>query len=229
MANSYGPKGIVTDGLVFSADAGNAQCYTSGSATATDIVGGKTLTLENGSGAVIQPYNNSWGFDGSDDYINCGSHSSYDLSSITINAWAYSDSLAQYKRILQLGRNSGGIGYGIAITDSGNQLIGFWNNGSETTKKTTSTISATTWYHVVITFTGSTLKIYINGIDDTGDAGAGDDTGWASTNDNLEIARKSGGGQLWDGKIGDILIYNKVLTASEVLQNYNSQKARFGL
>ena len=38
MANSYGPKGIVTDGLIFSADAGNAQCYTSGSSTATNLI-----------------------------------------------------------------------------------------------------------------------------------------------------------------------------------------------
>ena len=38
MANSYGPKGIVTDGLIFAVDAGNAQCYTSGSATGVDTI-----------------------------------------------------------------------------------------------------------------------------------------------------------------------------------------------
>ena len=33
----------------------------------------------------------------------------------------------------------------------------------------------------------------------------------------------------WNGKIANMSYYNKALTASEVLQNYNSQKARFGL
>ena len=69
MANSYGPQSIVQDGLVFVADAGNPLCYTSGSATAYDIAESKTITLVNGAAPAIQPFSNSWEFDGTDDYM----------------------------------------------------------------------------------------------------------------------------------------------------------------
>ena len=66
MANSYGPQSIVQDGLVFAADAGNTLCFTAGSATATDIIGDTTLTLNN---QTTISGTNSWLFDGTDDSI----------------------------------------------------------------------------------------------------------------------------------------------------------------
>jgi hypothetical protein len=39
----------------------------------------------------------------------------------------------------------------------------------------------------------------------------------------------SGTGQIWNGKFGLARIYNRSLTSSEILQNYNAQKSRFGL
>jgi hypothetical protein len=46
------------------------------------------------------------------------------------------------------------------------------------------------------------------------------------------IGRISGydnGGEIWNGNISSVMIYNRALTATEVLQNYNATKSRFGL
>ena len=59
MGFGYGPPTLATDEIVFCIDAGNTRCYTSGSTTATDIVGGNVLTIDNGVGAT----SNSWRFD----------------------------------------------------------------------------------------------------------------------------------------------------------------------
>jgi hypothetical protein len=42
-------------------------------------------------------------------------------------------------------------------------------------------------------------------------------------------AGSSGGGQPWNGPVYIVRIYNRALTSTEILQNYNAQKSRFGL
>ena len=165
----------------------------------------------------------SFVFDGVDQYVDCGSGFQY--SAVSVSVWINFSSVSAWKRIFQLGRNSGNIGYGIAVP-AANSLIGFWSDGSETTMKTLSTFSTDTWYHIVMTYDSGTLKMYVDGADDSGSAGTGGDTGWTSTNDNLEIGRKAGGGQLFTGNIDDISIWNKELSAVEVSAIYNSGKPK---
>ena len=48
-------------------------------------------------------------------------------------------------------------------------------------------------------------------------------------NDNLYLSYRSGTNYYFNGKISNIQIYNRALSASEVLQNYNALKGRFNL
>ena len=49
------------------------------------------------------------------------------------------------------------------------------------------------------------------------------------SNQNLSIARWSAGGRHWNGRISNFSVYNRVLTASEISQNFNALRSRFGL
>jgi len=90
--------------------------------------------------------------------------------------------------------------------------------------------TANTWYHVVYTWNGATSTFYING------SSAGTKT---STNPSINQNRSNNvmlGGHtyvwsdsFWNGKLGSVRFYNKALSASEVLQNYNATRTRFGL
>ena len=46
---------------------------------------------------------------------------------------------------------------------------------------------------------------------------------------NAALARADGANKFLNGQLNDVLIYNRVLTESEVLQNYNVTRKRFGL
>jgi hypothetical protein len=87
----------------------------------------------------------------------------------------------------------------------------------------TGTLNA--WNNICYTYTQSsgTASIYKNGILQ----GSGNIASFIGTT-NILIGRSLGGGYfVGNGSI--YKIYNRVLSASEVAQNYNAQKSRFGL
>jgi hypothetical protein len=96
------------------------------------------------------------------------------------------------------------------------------------------TIQNNTWYHLVGTTeyngTTTTMKLYINGALNPITATAN------GKQFNYGYKFNIGDGRPFDypwypfnGKIGSVKIYNKTLSASEVLQNYNALKSRYGL
>lgn len=102
------------------------------------------------------------------------------------------------------------------------------NNSSKTTLNGSTTFSRNQWVHIVGTrasYNGE-MKLYLNAsLDGTGSS----TTGAISGVEPLAIGSSNVGGGRWDGDIAIVQTYSDVLTASEVLQNYNAQKWRFGL
>ena len=99
------------------------------------------------------------------------------------------------------------------------------NGGINTGAKTTSTLSANTWYHITYSWNGS-VKIYLNGnLESTTSTGAVTILGAGTT--PRSIGSRSG--SYFNGKISMFRNYNASLSAAEVLQNYNATKFRFGL
>ena len=89
----------------------------------------------------------------------------------------------------------------------------------------TVTFSAGTWYCVAVTYSiANGISLYINGILNNNTAMA-QHAGNGSTN----IACYGAGGNLLNGKIGRVLCYTQELTASEVLQNFNATRNRYGI
>ena len=86
--------------------------------------------------------------------------------------------------------------------------------------------TASTWYHLVVCVDGvaNTTKCYVNTSEEHSDIAA----------DTLDGHRLllgqwyNGSHRLTNGNIGPVQIYNRALSAKEVLQNYNAQKERFG-
>lgn len=90
----------------------------------------------------------------------------------------------------------------------------------------TATISNSTWYNFTLTFnTTDGMALYINGsLDSTYTAQK-----TAPTGGGVNLGSFSAGGNLLDGRIAQVLIYNRALGAGEVLQNYNAARATYGL
>jgi hypothetical protein len=93
---------------------------------------------------------------------------------------------------------------------------------------------ANSWYCVGITYnsTGNTSTTYLNGYDTTnGRISVGTPTGFVGTMSNVILGKGFflDASRLYAGRISNTFIYNRALTATEVLQNYNATKTRFGL
>jgi hypothetical protein len=118
--------------------------------------------------------------------------------------------------------------------EAGNKLY-FSNSigGAQQTIQTSATLAANNWYHAAFTTsyngTNTTMKIYTNGVETASSSFAG-----AQTNENAGYTFSVGDGYAanwyrFDGKVPMVRIYNRTLTATEILRNFNAHKGRFGL
>jgi len=218
MSFSNGPKGIVTDGIVFFADAGNSQCWTAGSDKAYNLVSPSTGSVVNDISGSLGS-NGSWIFDGSD-YITTPFDP--DIVPNTLSAWVYPTAIDSYRCIIN--NDNGGYDMGMGIWPGEYWEVRFGNNGSKTAI-TSYRPSVDTWYHTCVVYSASDIEFYLNGerIYNRGSGPSG------QSGPNATIGSKLGTSQFWEGNITGVITYDRALTTAEVLQNYNSQKARFGL
>jgi hypothetical protein len=120
------------------------------------------------------------------------------------------------------------------VESAGNPVpnFGLWN-GAGITKDTGAALTYNAWYHMVITYNGTTLKGYINGAE----VASASVTYDSPHDDGLTVqhllwgagnATNMGDGTYYNGNMAEIRTYSDALTAPEVLANYNATKSRYG-
>jgi antitoxin component YwqK of YwqJK toxin-antitoxin module len=101
------------------------------------------------------------------------------------------------------------------------------NLGTTNTIFSTTTLLNQQYYHVVGTYDGASKKLYING---NLEASASISNGINNTSTLGSIGYVQYlNAQYFNGRIASTRVYSRALTSQEILQNYNSQKSRFGL
>jgi len=168
-------------------------------------------------------------FDGTNDNIQLGTSSAFlPTSGITINCWAKTNVTGVYKKLfvtVTSGTQSvTGIYFSLGPSPSNIYLGIITNNGDQSATSTTNP-STSLFSNFCGTYDGSNIKLYLNGVLLATKAQTGAIV-------NTEIGRISGydnGSEIWDGNISTFSIYNRALTATEVVQNYEATKTRFGL
>ena len=231
MGTSYAPN-IVKDGLVFYVDAANQRSYPGTGTTLYDLKGSSNGTMSGPSGTNNSPqFDSSNGgcidFDDNDDRVSFGNDSSIQI---------FTDSHSQSYWINASSVSEGYIGgYGITsvVIFYGDGRIRFYTSGlsSGTDFFSTTSLSANIWYNICCTYESSgDKKIYINGISDNSTSTSGNITNTGGV-DFIIGARNNSGtvSHFYGGKIAPAQLYNRALSASEVKQNYNALKGRFGL
>ena len=221
MATGYGAKSIVTNGLILCTDAKNTKSYPGSGTAWTNLAGSTDLTL---NGATFDNTYPAINFDGSNDDITC--------SSITCG-----DTWSQQCFFRPSNQSSAGYGYfnigWCAISEGGGigsdtKKLYIFNGSAQTVS--TSQFETNTWYHITWVFntTNSVVKVYVNGtLDKTTTI-----TGTFNTNTYKTfsgLGYYTGNQHRLNGKLGNFMIYNRELTASEVSQNFNAQRGRFGV
>ena len=181
---------------------------------------GTSAAWTNGSTGKI---NSSLNFDGTDDYIgNLKNVLATNTNSETISAWVRPNNLSGDKYIfIQNGPTLFHI--------SNDKLAGGIYTGSWTTITSVSSLVANVWSHVVMTYDGSNIKLYINGKFDSSVAKTGNLVSLSC----VEIGRFNGGdcstgiSSYFNGQLDDIRLYNYALTTEQVKQIYNGGAVNF--
>ena len=231
---------IVKDGLVLDLDAAKRDSYPTTGTVWRDISGNNyTGSLTNGPTFSSTNYG-SIGFDGVDDYVDCGNILNPNLSSQTISVWCKNNTLGVVEAIISKGnRTSATIGCSIFI-DSTNSLIIRVNADGTTTQRASQSIpftNTTTYFNVtmVIDRTANTVLGYYNGSNSSWSSGGGGPSsnsisGFSTINTatSLTIGQVESLNYL-NGSISQVQIYNRALSTTEILQNYNATKGRYGL
>jgi hypothetical protein len=172
-------------------------------------------------------------FDGINDGVNCGNDSSITkLQQITINCWVKPISFPS-------GFNTGRVilrsesGYRIYWYESSgfsdpNRLY-FYINATDNSLETsasylTSNFSTNTWYNISATYDGSSTKLYVNSVLVDSKTGK---SGFINSDDIIYLGRTGSNLYRYDGNISQVSIYNRALSESEVLQNYNALVGRY--
>ena len=243
----FGP-GIITDNLIFAVDAANPNSYPGSGTTWNDqtvnqndgtLTNGPTFDSGNG-GSIV--------FDGSNDLVSFIDSNLYSFgngstdSAFTAEAWVNFNSIPGSGFTGLVSKDSGGSSreWALLVNNTNNYFRVFiknvGGNNQQSIDATNITIATDTWYYVVSTYDGrggssayQGLKLYINGNEGTvGNVFNQSYTAMSNTNAPLRLASYAGS-NFFNGKISNSKIYNRVLSDSEILHNYNALKSRFGL
>ena len=224
---AFGGPDIITDGLALAVDAGSTRSYPGSGTTTTSLVSSNTGNLTNGV-SFSSDNGGAFVFDGVNDYIAFDTTLTFSSANLTSVAWVKLDSYpSPQNSSIGFSPDSGTTGfriYSISATS-----LGVWTRhgtgGGVTAIATTNGIPLNEWVQVTFVLNGTNGKLYKNGIQIL--TGTFTQTPNALSSAPVWLSRYSGGGYIIDGKTASALLYNRALTAAEVLQNYNAQKNRF--
>lgn len=236
---------IVTDGLILYIDPGYKISTTPSTSTTKtfNIVdlsqSGSIVTDATWTNSTITP---SFNFDGSDGYINFGDNDLYSFgngssdSPFSTNSWVNMTDAADF--LVFVKDASGNREYAqrfylnkfraYLMDKSTGGYIGRFANALNAASYQNQWVNFSMTYNGNGTSAG--MKLYLNGtrIDDS-DYEGGSYTAMENTGTSLRLGSQENGSYESYGYIAACQIYNRALSAGEVLQNYQAQKERFGL
>jgi hypothetical protein len=230
MKGRYGIPDIVTGGLVLNLDAGNPYSYNpdnTGSTVWTDVSytssGGTLINGASYTGGTIQ-------FDGTNDYVICNTPDVFNLvNDLTLSCWAKPmGNSGVYRVIVGKYYTNNNPTYEMGISN-GNKFY-WYGNGVD--KYGTTNIQLNTFYNFVITINSSakTGVLYINGSVEASISGLATQV---ANNGPLYVGVDAptgvSEGAFFNGNVGNVQIYNRALSATEVQQNFNALRGRYGI
>lgn len=224
---------VYPSSLLIYLDTGNSNSYPSTGTTWFD------LTQDNNNATLINTPTYSATFDGilqfddaSSEYAtvpNIGS-----LSAWTVEAW-FRLTTSLNSKITSIVCNEfdliNKLNFSIGTNNqpsNANLAVGFFDGAW---RNTTGFVPATNvWYQVVGTYDGSVIRQYVNG---SASGGTLNYVGNSQSGGEIRLMRRWDSplvaGNLVDGDLAIIKVYNTALSSNDILNNFNSEKSRFGL
>jgi len=190
----------------------------SASQAIVDLTGNNLVTAT----SLTYAADNTFRFNGSSDYIFMNNNTALDTQTPTVDVWIKTNATTQNGFWFE----KGSVNTQYALFQEGTQIQ--WRMGplgDAISYATASSINTLGYFNVVATRESGNQRLYINGVN----VATGTQTGTLSTNSyGMNIGRHSSG-YYYNGILPLVKVYNRALTASEVQQNFNAHRGRYGI
>jgi hypothetical protein len=238
MATQFANGKIVTNGLVLCLDAADLNSYPTTGTTWFDLAGSNNGTLTNGPTFSGTGASSSIVFDGTNDYVLSNLNTNLNEQSMTVSFFFKNLTTPDWTDF-------------VSLIDTSNQSLVFEKGGNNgfpltngyikvypTNTYVTSLVDILTTgffvqnsniHYITLTTSPTQWNLY----SETGLYASGSVSGTTNYFNKISVgtdySRTSGSPRYSKCNFYVVQIYNRALSAQEVLQNYNAQKARFGI
>lgn len=159
-----------------------------------------------------------WKFDGTNDTIDCGTSTTMNPANMTILLWMWLAGLG----------DDGGTGEIITRSNSYRLLVDIvpyvYLYIYPSTNFSYVAIDQERWCHIAATFDGTNINTYYNATKGT----SGISTAIGSTANKTYVGSFTGATRCFQGNIGDILMFNRVLSLEEIKSHYQITRFHYG-
>jgi hypothetical protein len=230
LQNYYKGK-LVTSGLTLALDAGNLVSYSGASTTVYDMTSNANNgTLTNGPIFSLNR-GGTFTFDGADDRISLPNVAALRPSAFTATAWvncvaADGNQKTIFSSYYQV--PVAGFAFQLWNGSNGNNKVRFFVGNNNTYQDYTGSLNVpvNTWNHITVSYDGtSTMRIYVNGVADSTASWSGGCV-YNASNNLVQVGSVINSGY-FPGSISNLQFYNRTLSATEVVQNYNVYRNKF--
>jgi hypothetical protein len=206
-SNGTAPTGLVA-----------AYNFNQNSTTVVDVSGtGNTGMVSGATWTTLGRNAGAFSFDGVNDLITVPDAGSLDLTSaFTLEAWVYPTATGGWRTVI-LKEQTNGLTYALYAREDVARPSGWVSIGNNDRSVVgPSALALNAWSHLVTTFDGSTLHLYVNGVlvQSTAANGAAPISSGA-----LRIGGNAIWGEYFKGRIDDVRIYNRALSPAEIQVN----------
>jgi hypothetical protein len=226
--------GPVTSGLVLYHDPNTPASYPGTGTTVNNLLP-TNLTGTMGNITYTDPYFN---YNGTSSTVSVADTAALEpgTGDFTVEAWVYYSVLAGSTRTFVSKTDNGGLAsnWSYGLRTNGTTGATYFEVGNGTTSNTSPTFTVTTgtWYQIVGVWTNvasDSIALYVNGANQGSNSHAF--TSVKNSTRPLYLGSYNGGeySQWFNGRMGIVRIYNTALSDAQVLQNYNANRATYGL
>jgi hypothetical protein len=223
----------VLSNLALYYDPSNSSSY-SGTGTTVNDLSGNGLNGSMSNISFTSPY---FTYNGTNSTVSVADNTSLEpgTGDWTIEVWVYYSVIAGSSRAIMSKTDNGGLAanwsYGMRTAANG---ITYMEVGNGTTSVTSPsyTVSTGQWYQIVGVWTNvasNSIELFVNGVSQGSNSHSF--TSVKNSSNPLYFGSYNGGeySQWFNGRMGITRIYNSALTSSQVSQNFNANKSKYGL
>ncbi|WNG18556.1 FG-GAP-like repeat-containing protein [Cystobacter fuscus] len=197
--------------------------FWAGADNADDVYGALNGTLGSGVTFASGKVGQAFVFNGANDIKIPDSPSLTFPTTLTVEAWINPTNVNPLQIIVSKNRANGGTGYNFGI--SGGKLGFGFNNGTNFTLSSTTTLPANTWTHVAATRNANVVKLYINGVLDATSTSAPNSALGDSTLPLTIGSENTVSGRFFTGLIDEPAVWGAELTAAQIAGIYDAGTA----